>query len=321
MPNTTSNKRALAADELSHVHRRLPPLNAIRAFEAAARLGGFNAAGAELNVSANAVGRLVKLLEDRLSVALFRRLPRGVVLTEAGGRYLERVGTLLDQLAESTADLQRFGSSTVLTVNAGPSLISRWLIPRLDRFTRHNPEYEVRFRVSPTLIDFAREEVDVAIRQGTGSYGGLRSDLLMHVDFWPVCSPALLLRGPPLREPADLARHTLLHDTWDHRVPEEIDWARWLAVMGLDDIDTHRGLRFSHSHMALDAAAAGQGVALANSAFLDDDLTTGRLVRPFGDLAVRGPYAFFIVCPEGDAEREKIAAFRKWAIAEAGQDG
>ena len=297
--------------------RRLPPLNAVRAFEAAARLRGFNAAGAELNVSANAVGRLVKLLEEWLGVELFRRLPRGVVLTEAGGRYLARVSTLLDQLAEATADLQRLEVSKVLTVSAAPSLISRWLIPRLSRFTRHDREFDVRFKVSPTFTDFAREEVDVVIRQGTGSYEGLRSDLLMRVDFWPVCSPALLSRAPPLREPADLARHTLLHDTWDHRVPDQIDWAHWLAVMGLHDIDARRGSRFSHSHMTLDAAAAGQGVALASSAFLGDDLATGRLVRPFGDLAVRGPYAFFIVCPDANADREKVAVFRDWAIAEA----
>lgn len=317
--NTTS-KRPLASDKLSQgFQRRLPPLNAVRAFEAAARLGGFNAAGAELNVSANAVGRLVKLLEDWLGVALFRRLPRGVMLTEAGSRYLGQVGTLLDQLAESTADLQRFEVSRVLTVSAGPSFISRWLIPRLSRFTRHDCEFELRFQVSPTFTDFAREEVDVAIREGTGSYEGLRSDLLMRVDFWPVCSPALLSREPPLREPADLARHTLLHDAWDHRVPDQLDWARWLAVMGLHDIDARRGSWFSHSHMALDAAAAGQGVALASSAFLGDDLATGRLVRPFGNLAVRGPYAFYIVYPEATADREKVAKFRDWAIAEAAQ--
>ena len=171
--------------------------------------------------------------------------------------------------------------------------------------------------MSPTFTDFAREEVDVAIRQGAGCYEGLRSDLLMRVDFWPVCSPALLSRGPPLREPADLARHVLLHDAWDHRVPDQVDWAHWLAAMGLHDIDARRGSRFSQSHMTLDAAAAGQGVALASSAFLGDDLATGDLVRPFGDLAVPGPYGFFVVCPEATAECDKVAVFRDWALAEA----
>jgi LysR family transcriptional regulator, glycine cleavage system transcriptional activator len=299
----------------------LPPLNAVRAFEAAARLGGFNAAGAELAVSANAVGRLVKILEESLGVPLFRRLPRGVVVTEAGGRYLARVGALLDQLDEATADLQRRDTSRVLTVSAMPSMVSRWLIPRLGRLTERHPELDVRILASVVRTDFAREEVDVAIRTGPGSNKGLRSDLLMREDFYPVCSPQLLSRGQPLREPADLAHHVLLHDEWEPRIPEQLDWTRWLAAIGTTGVDAERGLRFSFSHMTLQAAAAGQGIALASTAFLADDLSTGRLVRPFGDLAVRGPYGYFIVCPEATADREKVVMFRDWALAEAAQEG
>ena len=155
LPKTTS-RRAIASNSLSQgAQRRLPPLNAVRAFEAAARLGGFNAAGAELNVSANAVGRLVKLLEDWLGVALFRRLPRGVAVTEAGGRYLVGVSTLLDQLAEATADLQRLEIFEVLTVSAAPSLISHWSIPRLCRFTGTIPTSKCASRCrrrSPTSL-------------------------------------------------------------------------------------------------------------------------------------------------------------------------
>jgi LysR family glycine cleavage system transcriptional activator len=300
--------------------RRLPPLNAVRAFEAAARLGGFNAAGAELSVSANAVGRLVKLLEDWLGVALFRRLPRGVVLTDAGDRYLARVGPLLDQLAESTAELQRLDKARLLTVSAMPSMVSRWLVPRLGRLIEKHPGLDVRLLASVSLTDFAREGVDVAIRTGPGSEQGLRYDLLMHEDFYPVCSPELLSRGAPLHEPSDLAHHVLLHDEWDRRLPDQLDWKRWLAAIGMTNLDTERGLRFSFSHLTLQAAAAGRGIALASSAFIGDDLATGRLVRPFGDLAVRGPYAFFIVCPESAADRETVATFRDWALAEAARD-
>ena len=299
--------------------RRLPPLNAVRAFEAAARLGGFNAAGAELNVSANAVGRLVKLLEDWLGVLLFTRLPRGVVVTEAGGRYLARVGGLLDQLAESTADLQRVESSTVLRVSAMPSLVSRWLIPRLGRLNERHPELDVRIVATIAPTDFTREEVDVAIRIGEGSYAGLRSDFLMSEDYFPVCSPELLSRGPPLGAPTDLAHHVLLHDACGcgPRLPDLLDWPRWLAAIGVATVDAGRGPRFSFSHMTLQAAAAGQGIALASSALLADDLSTGRLVRPFGDLVVRSPYGFFIVCPEATADHDKVTVFRNWALAEA----
>jgi LysR family transcriptional regulator, glycine cleavage system transcriptional activator len=195
------------------------------------------------------------------------------------------------------------------------------LIPRLSRLVQRHPELDVRVVVSVKLTDFEREEVDVAIRHGTGSYEGLRSDLLMREDFWPVCSPALLSRAPPLRQPADLAHHALLHDMSDRCLPGQLDWARWLTAMGTPNVDAQRGLQFSYAHMALEAAAAGQAVALANSAFLADDLATSRLVRPFGDLSVRGPYGTFIVCPKATAEREKVAVFRDWAIAEAAKDG
>ena len=226
------------------------------------------------------------------------------MVTEAGGRYLERVGTLLDQLDEATADLQGLETSKVLTVSAMPSMVSRWLIPRLGRLTEQHPELDVRIVATVARTDFAREEIDVAIRIGRGSYEGLRSELLMREDFYPVCSPELLSRGPPLREPADLAHHVLLHDECECEqcLPDQLDWTRWFAANGITSVDAQRGVRFSFSHMTLQAAAEGQGVALASSALLADDLLTGRLVRPFGDLAVRGPYGFFIVCPEATAE-------------------
>jgi LysR family glycine cleavage system transcriptional activator len=301
------------------VQRRLPPLNAVRAFEAAARLGGFNAAGAELNVSANAVGRLVKVLEESVGVALFRRLPRGVVMTEAGKRYLAGVGRLLDQLSEATADLRRLETGRVLKVSAMPSMVTRWLIPRLERLTARHPGLDVRLFATTAQTDFAREDIDVAIRIGRGCYPGMHSELLMHEDYFPVCSPKLLSGSAPLKEPADLARHVLLHDQCGcvSCLPDLIDWKNWLAAVGVTTINAERGLRYSFSHMTLQAAAAGLGVALASSALLADDLATGRLARPFGDLAVRSPYSFFIVCPEATADSEKVVLFRDWALSEA----
>jgi LysR family glycine cleavage system transcriptional activator len=230
---------------------------------------------------------------------------------------------LLDQLAEVTTDLQRRETSRVLKVSAAPSMVSRWLIPRLGHLTARHPDFDVRLTATVARTDFVREDIDVAIRAGTGCYEGMRSDLLMHGDYFPVCAPQLLSHGPPLRDPADLAHHVLLHDQCPcaPRLPERLDWKRWLAATGVTNVDAERGLRFSFLHMALQAAAAGQGVALASSALLADDLATGHLVRPFGNLAVRSPYGFYLVCPEATAERKKVVMFREWALAEAAMGG
>ena len=294
--------------------RTVPPLNAVRAFEAAARLGGFQAAGRELHVSANAIGRHVKLLEEWLEVSLFRRHARGVALTEAGASYHTAVGDLLSKLAAASSDLRRRESERVLTVSAMPSFVARWLVPRLGRLTARRQPLDVRILASVPLVDFEREPVDVAIRLGPGRYPGLRTDLLMHERFFPVCSPKIA-RG--LKRPSDVARHTLLHDEWEPRIPDQMDWRAWLDSIGAKGVKTTRGVRFSFSHMTLQAAAAGQGIALASSALVGNDLTTGVLVRPFGALEVPGPYAFHIVAPEANAEREKIALFREWALKEA----
>lgn len=301
-------------------HRRLPPLNALRAFEAAARTGGFQAAGVELNVSANAVGRLVKVLEDSLGIELFKRLARGVAVTEVGRSYLERVEKLFDQLADATADLQRHSNANRLTISAGPSFVARWLVPRLGRLSERFPELDVALQTSALPVDFAREGVDVAIRHALEINDGLHRELLMHEDFFPVCSPELLAQGN-LHRLSDLAHHVLLHYERPSVHPDQIDWPRWLASVGEGSVDVRRSLQFTFAHLVLQAAAAGQGVALASSALIADDVATGRLVKPFGDLSVRGPYRYFLVCPQQHSTRQKVAAFRAWALEEAATDG
>ena len=318
LPKTNRDNWGNASENVSRTgHRQLPPLNAVRAFEAAARRGGFQAAGAELNVSANAVGRLVKVLEDWLGVALFKRLSRGVVVTEVGRSYLARVEALFDQLAEVTADLQQREDADILTISASPSFVARWLIPRLGRLTERYPNLDVRLLTSASLTNFAHERVDVAIRHASGVEDGLRRDVLLREEFYPVCSPGLPARAGELRRLSDLARHVLLHNELPASISDQLDWARWLIAVGARGIDAQRGLRFSYSYLSLQAAAAGQGLALASSAFIGDDLTTGRLIRPFGELSVKGPYGFFIVSPPATADREKVAAFRNWALEEA----
>ncbi|MBM6595729.1 transcriptional regulator GcvA [Microvirga pudoricolor] len=297
--------------------RRLPPLTSLRAFEAAARHSSFDKAGDEIAVTASAVGQQVKALEAWLGVPLFLRLPsRGVVLTAAGERYASTLTDLLDRLHEATARAMKADHEWVLTVSTIPSFALLWLIPRLGSLRQQYPEMEIRVSVSPLPVDFAREDVDAAIRLGRGHYPGLRTDWLMDETFFAVCSDALLTDpARPLREPADLRHHTLLHEIAEG-IPNYTTWARWLAEIGATGIDTSRGPHFSHTFMVLQAAASGQGVALATNVLIGDYLKAGRLARPFPQ-EVSGVNQYHVVCPEASAERPAISAFRNWLLDEA----
>lgn len=293
--------------------RRLPPLNAVRAFEAAARHPSFQAAADELAVTAGAVAQHVKALEQWLGVSLFRRLPsKGVVLTQAGQRYAVIVSEILDELDGATRRIMEQDNANVLTVATIPSFASQWLIPRLGAFRAVHPAIDVRVVASNTLTDFGREDVDVAIRYGRGQYPGLWSELLLHETFFPVCSARLVdANEHPLRSIADLRHHTLLHEDVDPLIPSTIDWPRWLAAAGAPPFDSRRGPRFTHTFLALQAAAAGQGVALATSVLIGDDLTTGRLVQPFGP-EVPGHYNYHLVCPPPALDLPKVEIFLAW---------
>jgi LysR family transcriptional regulator, glycine cleavage system transcriptional activator len=297
--------------------RRLPPLTSLRAFEAAARHLSFERAGDELAVTASAVGQQVKALEAFLGRPLFRRLPsKGVALTSLGERYAGRLSDILDRLHEATAAALRPETSRVLTVSTLPSFAANWLVPRLGRLRARHPDLDVRVSVSPSLIDFAREDVDVVVRSGHGVWPGLRVDLLMDEVFFPVCAAALLDDPDrPLSEAEHLRHHTLLHEVITE-FPDYVGWDGFLTAIGVDDVDTSRGPRFEHTFMALQAAASGQGVAIASSALIGDYLEAGRLVRPLPH-EVRGPRRYYVACPEAVADRPAIAAFRDWIIAEA----
>ena len=300
--------------------RRLPPLNALRAFEAAARHPSFQAAADELAVTAGAVAQHVKALEQWLGVPLFRRLPsKGVALTQAGQRYAAAASEFLDGLHAATRRIMEQDNAHVLTVATVPSFASQWLIPRLGAFRSAHPAIDVRVVASNTLTDFDREEVDVAVRYGGGQYRGLWSELLLRETFFPVCSPRLVREGEhPLRRVEDLRHHTLLHEEMDPLIPSTVDWSRWLAVAGAPPFESHRGPRFTHTFLSLQAAAAGQGVALATSVLIGDDLSTGRLVQPFGP-EVPGHYDYHLVCPPAALDLPKVAAFLAWirqAVAE-----
>ena len=293
---------------------RLPPLNALRAFEAAARHLSFSKASEELFVTPAAVSHQIKGLEGWLDVDLFKRVNRSVFLTEEGQAYVVDIRRALEQISSATEKLIKRDAAGPITVNTLPSFAVRWLLPRLSRFRDQHPEIDVRLTTSDQLTDFAREDVDIVIRYGSGNYQGLREDKLLTEDtLFPVCSPKLLTGKYPLRSPDDLVHHTLLHD--DLRV----DWAMWLAAAGVKGVDAKKGPSFNDSSMVLTAAMDGQGIALGRSTLAVADLAAGRLVRPF-DVSLKAGHAYFILCPLETADRPRIQAFRDWLLEEAATD-
>lgn len=293
--------------------RRLPALNALKAFEAAARYESFTQAAGELSVTQGAVSHQVKALEAELGLRLFHRERQRLVITEAGRSYLEVVRDAFDRLASGTERLLQRQKAGVLTVTTSPNFATKWLVHRLGRFAEAQPDIDLRISAALHHIDFAREDIDLAIRHGDGQWPGLDVTRLCIEELFPVCGPALLRGRHALRSPADLKRHPLLH------LDSRADWGRWLDAAGVSDIDVSRGPVFNQASMAIDAAIDGQGVALARTALAAWDLLSGRLVRPFG-ITLKVPYAYWIVCPKANADLPKIASFRKWLLGEAAAD-
>ncbi len=297
--------------------RRLLPLNALRAFEAAARHLSISKAADELNVTPAAVSHQVKALEDTLGLSLFRRLNRALMLTDAGQLLLPGLRDGFDALARAVTRIEAEQDHATVTVSTGPSIAAQWLVPRLDRFRRACPDIDLRIDATDRVVDFAREEADVAIRYGTGDYPGLRTELLFTDEIVPVCSVKLCKGPPPLRQPGDLKDHTLLHVEWGTHKDSATNWHMWLLAAGVTDVDANRGPRFSQESMAVQAAIEGHGVALIGSRLIADDLAVGRLVRPF-DLSLPSAFATYVVIPESAISRPKVAAFFDWILQEVG---
>ncbi len=297
--------------------RRLPPLNAMRAFEAAARHLSFTHAARELHVTPAAVSHQIKALEDWLGLPLFRRRNREVVLTEAGETFYPGLRDGFDRLAGATERVTARDETGELRVSTSPSFAAKWLVPRLYRLRAAHPEIDVLLSTSDHLVDFGIEKMDVGLRYGTGRYPGLEVIRLMETDVFPVCAPALADGDPPLRLPADLSRHTLLHDDFDViRTENTVTWEMWLRAAGVEGAEAGRGPGFTDSSMVLMAAIDGQGVALARGTLAAGDLAAGRLVKPF-DLALPSNWAYYVVYPPEYRDRPKIKAFRAWLLAEA----
>ncbi len=290
----------------------LPSLNGLRAFEASARHMSFTHAAAELNVTQTAISHQIRRLEDQLGLKLFIRQNRALALTREAEDYLPAVRAAFDDLRRATTRLLRTDPDGRMTISTTASLATKWLVSRVAAFQDANPGLEVRITTSAHLVDFRREEVDMAVRYGRGNWPGLRADWLMADRLFPVCAPALLSGAEPLRKPADLARHTLLHTTVSRD-----DWRLWLTAAGLpQSIAARRGLTFDQGFMAIQAAVEGLGIALGRLYLVEADIAAGRLVAPF-DTVLPQDAGYYVVTPEATVDTPAIRLFRDWLIASA----
>ncbi|MCC8373827.1 MULTISPECIES: transcriptional regulator GcvA [Photorhabdus] len=294
--------------------KRLPPLNALRVFDAAARHLSFTKAAEELFVTQAAVSHQMKSLEDFLGLKLFRRRNRSLLLTEEGQSYYLDIKEIFTAINEATRKLQARSAKGALTVSLSPSFAIQWLVPRLSSFNLAYPGIDVRIQAVDREEDKLADDVDVAIFYGRGNWPGLRTDRLYAEYLLPVCSPSLLTGENPLKTPADLARHTLLHDS------SRRDWQAYVRQLDMQQqINVQQGPIFSHSAMVIQAAVHGQGIALANNVMARTEIDAGRLVCPFNDVLV-SKNAFYLVCHDNQAELGKIAAFRQWVLAQAASE-
>ncbi len=301
--------------------RRLPPLNSLRAFEAAARHLSFKKAAEELHVTPAAISQQVRALEDHCGTELFRRLTRALRLTEAGQAALPSLREGFDKLAEAAEAMRAQGRGGILTVSVAPTFGAKWLVPRLDRFHAVHPEYDVRIDATDALASFAGDGVDVALRYGRGVYRGLTAECLMSEVAFPVVSPRLIERGPPLKRPEDLRQHTLLHVQWKMEDDAAPNWRMWLKAAGVEGVDPERGPRFTIENMAIQAAIEAQGVALVSGALVGADLREGRLMRPFPPSVCEATaFCYYLVYPPAKAADPRVAAFSDWVRAEVARD-
>ena len=295
--------------------RRLPSLNALRAFWAAARHRSFAAAADELHVTASAVSLQIRQLEEELDFKLFERTPKGLVLTPQGARLLPGITQAFEHLKGTIAAIDDGAPGAgSLSISVAPSFATKWLLPRLGGFLDRNPDVQVDVKANIELTDFAKDEVDLAIRYGNGNYPGLTVELLLEDRMFPVCSPELLMRYGQRNPARVFTEAPLLHDVSVDRDPADPSWKMWLKAGGLENIDWRKGPRFNQTALALDAALAGLGIALAPAALVATDLAAGRLVR-LANEEWKGEFAYYLVHPADKAELPTLQRFKSWLRA------
>lgn len=306
----------------------LPPLKSLRAFESAGRHLSFRKAAAELHVTPAAISHQIKLLEDHLGVQLFRRMTRAIELTEVGRAFLPKLNDGFERVAQAVNSVRSYQESGTLAVCVPPLFGAKWLTPRIHGFVAAFPDIDIRLSTSIRLVDQRRpgltivagecevDEPDITIRFGRGRYSGCQVDKLFEVSFTPLCNSQLLSAKNPLRTPADLRHHLLLHDDL-HRISDGwATWEQWLQAATADEVDANRGPHFSQPQLCIDAAIDGAGILLGAREVLALDIAAGRLVAPFPQV-LETSAAYYIVSCTQTANHPKIAAFRRWLIEEA----
>lgn len=292
--------------------RRLPPLNAVKAFESAARLESFSQAAAELHVTHGAISKQIALLEDRLGLMLFRRHPGRVVLTDAGKAYQVEITDALDRIASATSRISGQGFPDSLDISAPPTFTIQWLVPRLSRFQIRYPLLETRLSTRRESVSVALRSADVVIRRGPQGWKGVYSRLVLEEAITPVCHPRLAAR---LRRYSDLSQQV-----WLHAEARPTDWMAWLAAAGISGLAPKKLSRFDHSALALEAAADGMGIAMGPLSMIGGELRAGKLQMPFPDLVVRTP-GYYLICKNGRESDAKVKQFFEWISGEGQADG
>lgn len=290
--------------------QRLPPLTSLRAFEAAGRRLSFTRAAEELAVTQAAVSHQIKGLEEHLGEALFVRLPRRLELTDTGKKLLPVVTESFDKISAAISRLRQNSGNVTLTLRLAPSFAASWLAPRLEHFRRANPEINLALNHSNAPVDFAREEIDLAVTYGDGHWPGTVADEVLKLDFFPVCSPHYMTGDYPLTDIQNIRFHTLLHDA-DYQ-----NWTDWLKLAGLHDIDPAGGTVIDDTNVLTQTAINGFGIALGSQNLIAEHLAAGRLVKPF-EPVLQNDFAYYIVCPRSHLELPAVGAFKDWLISQS----
>jgi LysR family glycine cleavage system transcriptional activator len=296
--------------------RSLLPLNALRAFDAAARHMSFKLAADDLSVTPAAISQQIRSLEEFLDVELFRRTNRSLVLTDAAQLSLAPLKEAFEKMEYAVDIITESKSSNILKVSVSPSFASKWLVPRLASYYERRPDSIVKITASMTLTDFKAEDIDLAVRYGSGGYNSLHSEEILRETVFPVCNPSLLNGAEQFDTVCKLLEQPLIHDdsfSEDNSAPS---WSMWLKAAGVEVPGGLPAIHFNTHSLAIEAAVAGRGIALARSAIAEEDLKAGRLVKPFGD-GVPVDFAHYIVCPEERLENERVRDFIEWLKEEA----